>query len=100
MTSLVVLALHHVKVQFCIAKRLLLSLFAEFRMQHMARKRKPTAKDGKALTDQLMGVRVGPYKIANLSDGEVYVGHENGEGGVFREVKLLPYLFEFWRKEF
>ena len=65
----------------------------------MKRKRM-TKEDGLALTQNLMGVVIGPYKISNLSDGEIYVGNDEGEGGVFRTTKLIPFLNEFWKQEF
>lgn len=44
-------------------------------------------------------ITVGQYKIANV-DGKLYVGHENGEGGIFTEIQLLPYIQEFFREHF
>ena len=46
-----------------------------------------------------VGVRVGPYKIANVG-GRLYVGHDCGEGGTFTEAQLLPYIEEFFREHF
>jgi hypothetical protein len=43
---------------------------------------------------------VGPFRIINQSNGKLYVGHENGEGGTFTEAQLLPYIEEFWSEEF
>jgi hypothetical protein len=45
-------------------------------------------------------IRVGPYLIVVRSDGKLYVGHSNGEGGTFTEAQLLPYIEEFFRENF
>ena len=67
----------------------------------MARKKRTlTVADGRRLTRNLMGIVVGPFRIANLTEGEIYVGKEDGEAGTFLESKLLPYLRDFWSKEF
>jgi hypothetical protein len=48
----------------------------------------------------VLGAHVGPYKIASIGNGKVYVGHECGEGGVFTVEQLLPYIEEFFREHF
>jgi hypothetical protein len=58
-----------------------------------------TSEERYSLGGAYIGVRVGPYKIANV-DGKLYVGHENGEGGTFTEAQLLPYIKEFFREHF
>ena len=48
----------------------------------------------------VLGAHIGPWKIADIGGGKVYVGHESGEGGVFAAELLLPYLEEFWREHY
>lgn len=59
----------------------------------------PTPGEKYSLGGAYIGVHVGPYKIANVGD-KFYVGHENGEGGMFTEAQLLPYIKEFFREHF
>ena len=58
-----------------------------------------TPSERYSLGGAYIGVRVGPYKIANVDD-KFYVGHEDGEGGMFTEEQLLPFIKEFFREHF
>ncbi len=43
---------------------------------------------------------VGPYTIQQLRTDQYWVRHASGEGGLFTEAQLLPYIKECFHKHF